>query len=198
MKDYISRLDIDGDIATLQGLDIDGNVLFYFRASCKLLQTGILAGLNLYDIATLCCRLSDDPSALETLVARASDLVTSVLESEEWSRCDSFKAVCDQLSAINESLVPSTSHPNVDELDMSQLTFLTCGLQAPNEVHGDYQAWALNMVSAVMNSKAGPSGGSEVISLDHFDKGVVEEYMAELIDLLATMEILSCVKVEDS
>jgi len=42
-----------------ESLQIGTEALDFFRASNKILQAGVKAGLSLYDIATLCCRYDD-------------------------------------------------------------------------------------------------------------------------------------------
>ena len=61
-KDYILNLDIEADVRLLQErLNMQNDVLDYFRASCNVLKAGVRAGLTLYDIASeILCR--NDPS----------------------------------------------------------------------------------------------------------------------------------------
>lgn len=59
-REYILNLDIDADVRLLQeSLQIGTEALDFFRASTKILQAGVKAGLSLYDIAVMCCRYDD-------------------------------------------------------------------------------------------------------------------------------------------
>ena len=61
-RDYVLGLDIEADARLLQErLNMQGDVLDYFRSSCQVLKAGVRAGLTLYDIASeILCR--NDPS----------------------------------------------------------------------------------------------------------------------------------------
>mmetsp|Transcript_27405 Transcript_27405/g.62926 ORF Transcript_27405/g.62926 Transcript_27405/m.62926 type:complete len:441 (-) Transcript_27405:1157-2479(-) len=59
-RSYIMHLNIESDIRVLkERLHIQSEALDIFRASCKLLQAGIKAGLTLYEVALMCCRYDD-------------------------------------------------------------------------------------------------------------------------------------------
>merc|ERR1719330_2216960 len=56
-KKFIQSLDIEADVKMLrERLRLPLKALDYFRASSKILQEGVKAGLTLYDIAIICCR----------------------------------------------------------------------------------------------------------------------------------------------
>jgi phosphatidylinositol 4-kinase type 2 len=61
-RDYVLNLDIDADARLLkERLGMSDDVLDYFRVSCKILKSGVKAGLTLYEIASgILCRT--DPS----------------------------------------------------------------------------------------------------------------------------------------
>lgn len=100
-RDYVLGLDIEADVRLLQErLHIGTEALDYFRASSKLLQAGVKAGLTLYDIAVMCCRndnVGEVPSKLEMLVSMASELSTSAVENGRWHHAAASRALEDQL-----------------------------------------------------------------------------------------------------
>lgn len=61
-RDYVLGLDIEADVRLLQErLNMQNDVLDYFRSSCLILKAGVRAGLTLYDICSeIMCR--NDPS----------------------------------------------------------------------------------------------------------------------------------------
>lgn len=60
LREFVLSLDIEKDAKMLKDkLDIPDRALDFFRASSKLLQRGVKAGMNLYEIAILCCRNDD-------------------------------------------------------------------------------------------------------------------------------------------
>jgi phosphatidylinositol 4-kinase type 2 len=61
-RDYVLNLDIEADARLLkERLGMSDDVLDYFRVSCKILKSGVKAGLTLYEIASgILCRT--DPS----------------------------------------------------------------------------------------------------------------------------------------
>ena len=60
-RDYVLKLDIEADVRMLQErLNMQNDVLDYYRSSCQILKAGIRAGLTLYDICSaILCR--NDP-----------------------------------------------------------------------------------------------------------------------------------------
>ncbi len=89
---YVRSLDLSTEVPLLRDrLNIPDDALDLFRASTLLLQSGLKAGLNLRQIATLSCRLDTSgevPSALECLVASARDLAEAAISNERYShRC---------------------------------------------------------------------------------------------------------------
>lgn len=102
-------LDIDADAEMLkEQLNISDKAIDYFRASSKLLQEGVKAGLSLYDIAVMCCRndnAGEIPSKLERLTAMASELAILAVENGRWNHAAASKALASQLSPDGGSLL---------------------------------------------------------------------------------------------
>eukprot|EP00555_Chaetoceros_dichaeta_P015011 CAMPEP_0198257172 /NCGR_PEP_ID=MMETSP1447-20131203/6908_1 /TAXON_ID=420782 /ORGANISM="Chaetoceros dichaeta, Strain CCMP1751" /LENGTH=758 /DNA_ID=CAMNT_0043944001 /DNA_START=394 /DNA_END=2670 /DNA_ORIENTATION=+ len=105
-RKFILGLDIEADVRMLQErLRLPTKALDYFRASSKLLQDGVRAGLTLYEIAILCCRNDNKgeiPSPLETLMTTATDLASSAVQSSRWHHTAASRAIAHQLSPENE------------------------------------------------------------------------------------------------
>lgn len=103
-KDYILSLDIDADVGVLRDkLNLCEKAIDYFRASSKLLQEGVKAGLTLYDITIMCCRndnLGEIPSKLEILSNMAIDLATTAVGNGRWHHAAASKAIAEQLSPV--------------------------------------------------------------------------------------------------
>jgi len=102
MKSYILNLDIEADVRLLQErLNICSKAIDYFRASSRLLQAGVRAGLSLYEIACICCRnddLGEIPSKLEMLFSMASELAVCAIENGRWHHTTASRALVEQLS----------------------------------------------------------------------------------------------------
>jgi hypothetical protein len=108
-------------------LNIDGKAIDYFRASSKLLQAGVKAGLSLYDIAVMCCRndnAGEIPSKLEVLTEMATELASSAVANGKWHHAAASKALADQLSPEGGSLLQSPIHffKSVSSIDL-----VSCG-----------------------------------------------------------------------
>jgi len=100
-RSYIMNLKAERDAQLLQErLHIPSEALDILRASTKLLQAGVKAGLTLYDIALMCCRHDDAgeiPSKLEVIVKSAGDLSNSAVQNGKWHHYDASSALADQL-----------------------------------------------------------------------------------------------------
>lgn len=107
-KEFVLNLDIEADVRLLQErLNIGSDAIDYFRASSKLLQAGVKAGLRLYDIAIMCCRNDDAgevPSKLESLVSMSTELATSAVENGRWHHAAASRALAEQLTPEVSSL----------------------------------------------------------------------------------------------
>mmetsp|Transcript_14328 Transcript_14328/g.22090 ORF Transcript_14328/g.22090 Transcript_14328/m.22090 type:complete len:763 (+) Transcript_14328:454-2742(+) len=101
-KDYIFKLNVEEEARLLkERLHIGTEALDIMRASTKLLQEGVKAGLNLYEIALLCCRFDDAgevSSRLEVLTSMAAEIATSAVENGRWDHVVASKALENQLS----------------------------------------------------------------------------------------------------
>lgn len=106
-RDYILNLDIDKDVHLLEeSLQIGNDAIDFFRASTKILQAGVKAGLTLYDIAVLCCRYDNAgeiPSKLEVLTGLAKDLALSAVKNERWGHATASQAIAEQISDIPQN-----------------------------------------------------------------------------------------------
>jgi len=100
-RSYIMNLKVERDAQLLQErLRIPSEALDIFRASTKLLQAGVRAGLTLYEIALMCCRhddAGDIPSKLEVMVKTARDLSNSSVLNGKFHHSDASSALVDQL-----------------------------------------------------------------------------------------------------
>lgn len=80
-KEYVLGLDIEADVRMLQErLNMQNDVLDYFRSSCLILKAGVRAGLTLHDICSeIMCR--NDPSGelynVVALVSRCCPLLVT-------------------------------------------------------------------------------------------------------------------------
>lgn len=128
-------LDIDADAEMLkEQLNISDKAIDYFRASSKLLQEGVKAGLSLYDIAVMCCRNDNEgkiPSKLEVLTSMASELATSAVENGRWNHVAASKALADQLSPDGGSLLQQRKDTPVSVFkSVSSINLASFGIEA--------------------------------------------------------------------
>merc|ERR1719410_906921 len=100
-REYILSLDIEDDAHTLkERFNISEEALDLFRASNRILKTGIEMGLNLYDIATMCCRNDNGgvlKSHLEKITSQATELASVAVENGRWHHSAASRALEDQL-----------------------------------------------------------------------------------------------------
>jgi len=134
-RDYILGLDINADAAMLkEQLNISEKAIDYFRASSKLLQEGVKAGLTLYDIAIMCCRndnAGEIPSKLEVLTSMASELAMSAVENGRWNHVAASKALADQLSPDGGSLLQHTKEASISFFkSVSSINLVSFGADA--------------------------------------------------------------------
>jgi hypothetical protein len=76
-RDYVLKLNIEADVRMLQErLNMQNDVLDYYRSSCQVLKAGVRAGLTLYDICSaILCR--NDPGG-EFVVCICSLLLSNL------------------------------------------------------------------------------------------------------------------------
>ena len=76
-RDYVLKLNIEADVRMLQErLNMQNDVLDYYRSSCQVLKAGVRAGLSLYDICSaILCR--NDPGG-EFVVCICSLLLSNL------------------------------------------------------------------------------------------------------------------------
>ena len=150
-KEYILKLNIDADARLLkETLNIQGAAIDYFRASSKVLQEGVKAGLTLYQIAVLCCRndnMGEIPSNLEGMNDIAKELSIVAADNGRWHHATASKAIADQLSPFaiktnpqkgSESVSPFTSESrfvkSASTENVSSLAFIEKGQDMPSMV----------------------------------------------------------------
>lgn len=102
-RDYVLGLDIEADVRLLQErLNMQNDVLDYFRSSCQILQAGVRAGLTLHDVCSeILCRndpSGEIPSKLETLTSMASELATSAVHNGRFHHVAASSALEEKLS----------------------------------------------------------------------------------------------------
>jgi hypothetical protein len=191
--DYVLNLDTEADVAFLEQSHILGNALLYFRASSRLLQDGLKAGLSLYAIA-LCCYRDDsndplgDPkelSPLELIVFKSTELASFVLDyTGDWNRSQARDAIVDELS------VGSGGRPSFDVEDHDDLT-------AP------CRDWAADVVSSVLRDADGlcDEAGSGIANpVPHLVNGNKEAFLLNFgafIDLFISEEVAARKLVEE-
>jgi len=148
-KDYILSLDIDADVRLLQeSLQIGTEALDFFRASTKILQAGVKAGLTLYDIAIMCCRYDNAgeiPSKLEVLTSQAKDLSMCAIQNGRWSHAAASRAIAEQISPM-----PSAS---------SHL--LTNSSMGKSKSHANFSSFAFDLTTAEESPASAHTSGSE-------------------------------------
>mmetsp|Transcript_12980 Transcript_12980/g.27970 ORF Transcript_12980/g.27970 Transcript_12980/m.27970 type:complete len:903 (+) Transcript_12980:1530-4238(+) len=125
-REYVLGLDIEADARLLrERLNMQNDVLDYFRSSCRILKAGVRAGLTLYDISSkILCR--DDPSGeipskLETLTTMASELAMSAVHNGRFHHATASLALEEKLVTRRQCLLnqrnsnssqPSAKFPN--------------------------------------------------------------------------------------
>ncbi|KAL3802700.1 hypothetical protein ACHAW5_005037 [Stephanodiscus triporus] len=102
-RDYVLKLDIEADVRMLQErLNMQNDVLDYYRSSCQILKAGIRAGLTLYDICSaILCRNDPGgvvPSKLEMLTSMASELAMSAVYNGRFHHATASWALEEQLA----------------------------------------------------------------------------------------------------
>jgi len=103
-KDYVLGLDTEADARLLQErLNMEDDVLDYFRSSCHILKAGVRAGLTLYEISSeILCRNDpggEIPSKLETLTSMATELATSAVHNGRFHHATASLALEEQLAS---------------------------------------------------------------------------------------------------
>lgn len=102
-REYVLGLDVEADVRLLkERLNMQNDVLDYFRCSCLILKAGVRAGLTLYDICSeIMCR--SDPSGeiqskFETLTTMASELAMSAVHNGKFQHATASLALEEQLT----------------------------------------------------------------------------------------------------
>lgn len=124
-REYILGLDIEDDAYVLkERFNISEEALDLFRASNRILKTGIEMGLNLYDIATMCCRNDDAGvvrSNLEKITSQAVELASIAVENGNYHHSAASRAIEDQLQVENIPLRNSSTRKSKSMVDFASL-----------------------------------------------------------------------------
>mmetsp|Transcript_15280 Transcript_15280/g.36658 ORF Transcript_15280/g.36658 Transcript_15280/m.36658 type:complete len:892 (-) Transcript_15280:166-2841(-) len=160
-REYVLGLDIEADARLLQErLNIQNDVLDYFRSSCQILKAGVQAGLTLYDICSeILCRndpSGEIPSKLETLKSMASELAMSAVHNGRFHHATASSALEEQLGA--RALVSNQRACSVRLLQPS------CKLPTPFKPRGMIRAASSSVFSQA------PSFGGESAFTDELTK----------------------------
>jgi hypothetical protein len=139
-RDYILQtIDIEADIRLLQErIHIPSDALDYFRATNRLLKTGVKAGMTLYDIAVICCRNDDCgelPSKLENMMAMAKELASAAVRNGRWHHTAASRALADQLRA--EVVTNNTPSFSKSKSSAALLVTTSSDTSTCTEDHGD-------------------------------------------------------------
>jgi len=176
-KEYIMNLDIERDAKRLHDrLNICSEALAYFYASSSILKAGTKAGLNLYEIAVMCCRndnLGEVPSKLEVLFGMAGDLAKSAIRNNRWGLAVASRAIQDQLSPHGGSLLSPNPKSRFNKRAAS--AFDLAGLARSKEI---------NSAHAIpgMTQSAGSEDSSSYSDAENED---CEEWAAEIINAVS-------------
>mmetsp|Transcript_16787 Transcript_16787/g.48223 ORF Transcript_16787/g.48223 Transcript_16787/m.48223 type:complete len:943 (+) Transcript_16787:682-3510(+) len=172
-RDYILGLDIEADVRMLrERLHLKGEAIDYFRASSRLLQAGVKAGLSLYDIAVLCCRNDDAgevPSKLEGLTAMASELAASAIANGRWHHSAAAASLVEQLASANKAapLASSPSTPFSSGADSNK--------PSPKTLQFMFKSASSANFSSFMGDKKKKDGASPRLKSKSLDDAVQEE-----------------------
>jgi len=154
-REYILNLDIDADVRLLQeSLQIGTEALDFFRASTKILQAGVKAGLSLYDIAVMCCRYDDAgeiSSKLEVLSSQAKDLALCALKNERWGHVTASRAIAEQISHSPTTTITSR---NLNDLSSSSTILKSKSL-------ANFSSFSFDLTTAEESPASAQTSGSE-------------------------------------
>jgi len=115
-REYVLGLDVEADVRLLrERLNMQNDVLDYFRCSCLILKAGVQAGLTLYHICSeIMCRndpSGEIPSKFEMLTTMASELAMSAIHNGKFQHAAASLALEEQLTTRQYCMtVPSVGH----------------------------------------------------------------------------------------
>ena len=178
-KQYIMNLDIEKDAKMLRDrLNICNEALAYFYASSSILKAGTKAGLNLYEIACLCCRndnLGEIPSKLEVMIILAGDLAKSAIRNNRWGLAVASRAIQDQLSPHGGSLL-TPPNPKGSFSRKAASAFDLAGLTRPKESKGIHDVPGMTQSAGTEDSSSYSDDG---------DNEDCEEWAAEIVNAVS-------------
>jgi hypothetical protein len=161
-KKFILGLDIEADARMLrERLNLDTKAIDYFRASSKLLQAGVKAGLSLYEIAVMCCRndnAGEIPSKLEVLTSMAVELASKAVENGRWHHSAASRALAEQLSPGGGSLLVN---PRIREPAIIFKSASTENLMSLKEAAATVCRGPTSSVPGMANSSVSDSNSSD-------------------------------------
>mmetsp|Transcript_23351 Transcript_23351/g.49963 ORF Transcript_23351/g.49963 Transcript_23351/m.49963 type:complete len:900 (+) Transcript_23351:725-3424(+) len=116
-RDYVLKLDIEEDARMLrERLNMQNDVLDYFRSSCRILKAGVQAGLTLYDICSeILCRndpSGEIPSKVETLTTMATELAMSAVHNGRFHHATASLALEEHLATGRRCLMDQRNSMN--------------------------------------------------------------------------------------
>jgi len=163
-REYILSLDVEDDAYTLkERFNISEEALDLFRASNRILKTGIEMGLNLYDIATMCCRNDNGSmlkSHLEKITSQATELASVAVENGRWHHNAASRALEDQLQVEHIPHLNSVSKKSKSMVDFASLL---CEQKVPSRT-----------------VTSGSESGSDIVDVDQ-DHDECEKWAALII-----------------
>lgn len=168
-KDYIFKLDVEEESRLLkERLHIGNEALDIMRASTKLLQEGVKAGLNLYEIAVLCCRFDDAgdvSSRLEVLTSMAAEIATSAVENGRWDHVVASKALENQLSPQAQAQLGQSPQKTMTK-SMSMFSMDNIGFPENSDI----------TMPACANASSGSSESTEEIEDEMLENDALEKF----------------------
>jgi len=160
LRDYVLGLNIEADVSLLkERLNIRQEALDNFRASSKILMTGVKMGLTLHDIAQMCCRHDNAGvvrSKLENIMSRAAELSKIAVENGKWHHVAASNALAEQLyTSYNFDCLSPKRKSIVSLVPLNDNTqrMLTSGSESNSDVDDNFlyqdecETWAANIIA---------------------------------------------------
>jgi hypothetical protein len=183
-RDYILSLNIEADVRLLQErFHLKTEAISYFRASSKLLQAGVQAGLTLYEIACMCCRNDDSgevPSKLEALGSMASELASLAVGNGRFHHIDASRALAEQITsrtAVTQTPVFVPAKSGLFRKSASSVTFSSfTGREDSNNVAIDSDRHVPAMTQSTVSDTSSEHGDTLVEENEEGDDWVVDSF----------------------
>jgi len=144
--------------------NISEEALDLFRVSNRILMTCIEMSLNLYDIATMCCRNNNGgmvKSHLEKITSQAAELASVAVENGRWHHSAASRALEDQLQVEHIPHLNSVSKKSKSMVDFASLLcehtvpsrMVTSGSESGSDIgdgdqdHDECEKWAALIIA---------------------------------------------------